>query len=244
MLVDKKFIIEKIKELAKENGGTAPGMNTFEKVTGIPTSKWRGKFWVTWNEAVLEAGLTPNSLNESFSDDFLLTSLAELTIKLGKFPTYAHIRMEKKYNAAFPNFQAISRLGEHEERIERLRDFAERSAELKKVIPLLPPPSESNKNSRNRFSSSIQEGFVYLGVLKVGSQKRYKIGKTNLVNRRSSELSLQLPEKIELVHYIKTDDMTGIEKYWHHRFAEKNTNGEWFNLTTDDVKAFKLRKFM
>lgn len=244
LVIDKKFIIDKIKELAQENDGVAPGMNSFEKITGISVSKWRGKFWITWNDAIREAGLNPNNLNEAYSDEFLLKSLAELTIKLSRFPTYAHIRMEKKNNLKFPAYQAIARLGETEERIERLRSFAEENNAFAKVLSLLPKPLENIAPLKTKNPSRPDEGFVYLGVLKVGSQKRYKIGKTNLVSRRSSELSLQLPEKMELVHYIKTDDMTGIEKYWHNRFADKNTNGEWFNLSVDDVKVFKLRKFM
>jgi len=243
-VIDKKFILEKIKEIAQENDGAAPGMSSFEKITGIPVSKWRGKYWVTWNEAISEAGLNPNSLNEAYSDEFLLKSLAELTIKLGRIPTYAHFRMEKKNNPLYPSYNAIIRLGEADERVEKLRSFAEQNTSFTEVLSLLPNNSENPTPIKTNKSFPTDEGFVYLGVLKVGSQKRYKIGKTNLVSRRSSELSLQLPEKIELVHYIKTDDMTGIEKYWHNRFADKNTNGEWFNLSAEDVKAFKLRKFM
>ena len=83
-----------------------------------------------------------------------------------------------------------------------------------------------------------------MGMLKIDTKKCYKIGKTNLVERRNAELSLQLPAKLELVHYIKTDDMSGIEAYWHRRFADKNTNGEWFDLSSDEVRTFKSRKFM
>ena len=80
-------------------------------------------------------------------------------------------------------------------------------------------------------------GYVYL--IKHGSRREYKIGKTFNPIRREGEISLQLPEKIEPIHYIKTDDPSGIEKYWHNRLADKRKEGEWFALTSVDVMAFK-----
>lgn len=87
-----------------------------------------------------------------------------------------------------------------------------------------------------------EETFGYVYLIKAG--KRYKIGKANSVDRRFSRLRIQLPERAELVHQITTDDPFGIEAYWHGRFHDKRSNGEWFSLTKQDIKAFKRRKFM
>src|SRR5205823_1144139 len=80
-------------------------------------------------------------------------------------------------------------------------------------------------------------GYVYL--LKHGTRREYKIGRTNNPLRREGELGIQLPEKCQPVHYIKTDDPEGVEAYWHRRFAGKRKEGEWFALSTQDVRAFK-----
>jgi hypothetical protein len=74
------------------------------------------------------------------------------------------------------------------------------------------------------------------------SGRYFKIGRTNSSGRRERELAIQLPEKAQRIHIIQTDDPIGIEGYWHQRFADRRQNGEWFELTTDDVRAFKRRR--
>jgi hypothetical protein len=52
-------------------------------------------------------------------------------------------------------------------------------------------------------------------------------------------LRIKLPEELVTVHTIKTDDPEGIERYWHERFRDKRKEGEWIELNTADIKAFK-----
>ncbi len=79
-------------------------------------------------------------------------------------------------------------------------------------------------------------GFVYLVR---GHPGEYKIGRTNLVDRRVPELGAISPVEQMLVHEIKTADPAGVEAYWHARFAGQRMRGEWFRLNAADVKAFK-----
>ena len=88
--------------------------------------------------------------------------------------------------------------------------------------------------------ADTQIGFVYLARM----GKYHKIGHTGSLGRREYELALQLPEKLRLIHSIRTDDPAGIEAYWHKRFEHKRAKGEWFELSAQDVLAFKRRTFM
>jgi hypothetical protein len=95
----------------------------------------------------------------------------------------------------------------------------------------------TSKVSKPAAPSTIT-GYVYL----MKSGRNFKVGRSNAVGRRHYEVALQLPEPVELVHQIATDDPEGIERYWHQRFADRRTNGEWFRLTSADVAAFKRRR--
>jgi hypothetical protein len=241
MAATKEAIISEIQRTASENGGVPLGQNTFERETGISTSSWRGKYWRNWGDAVRAAGFAANLKNAAYERSFLIISLARLTKQNGRFPTYADVRLERETNNSFPTHRPLTRLGTVAERVELVRRYANENHEYKDILDLL-PQTQGDGDTSSSESASTLDGFVYMGLLKVGREKRYKIGKTNLVERRRDQISIQLPEDLELIHAIKTDDATGIEAYWHHRFEAKKTKGEWFALSREDVQAFKRRK--
>lgn len=243
VVIEKDFIISEIQRTAKENGGMPLGSQRFEVETGITRGKWRGRYWRNWSDAISEAGFEPNRPNERTDDSYLIHRLAVLAQKLGFFPTYADVRLERQNDGTFPTHQLFNRLGGRDVRIGLLRDYAKSNDEFSGILDFLPEP-ETIIDTDAPSQNSLAEGFVYLALMQIGNQKRYKIGKAVLTARRIDQLSIQLPEELKLIHHIRTDDAFGIEAYWHKRFASKNTKGEWFSLSQDDVRAFKKRKFM
>jgi len=239
----KEQIILEIQRTASENGGTPLGKGAFIRETGMPSSFWHGK-WRNWGDALKDAGFAPNPPSVAHEQSFLILSLIRLTQKNKCFPTYADMLLERADDRSFPGYVSFARLGTVNERIELVRQYAKKHPEYSDVLEMLPNQGPDNEESSTDSTVTTEEGYVYMGLLKIGREKRYKIGKAVLVGRRTDQLSIQLPEDLELVHTIRTDDAYGIEAYWHKRFETKNTKGEWFALSREDVQAFKKRKFM
>lgn len=236
MSFSRDHILAELKRTASDNGGTALGSIRFAKATGIRESDWK-RYWPRFSDAQKAAGLTHNRKTPPIPDDAILEALARLTRDLGHRPTAAEIAIAKRSDPSVPSSDAYLRLGNFEEITQRLREFAAQRPEFSDIVALLPAPMSHDTKAPK---DSPFTGSVYM--LKSG--RHYKIGHSNATGRRERELAIQLPERAQVVHEIKTDDPTGIEKYWHGRFAEKRLNGEWFQLSPDDVSAFKRRKFM
>ncbi|MBI5163793.1 MAG: GIY-YIG nuclease family protein [Magnetospirillum sp.] len=239
MPISKQSILEEIKRTAESNGGTPLGRLKFATETGIKESDWK-KHWVRWNDAVREAGLAPNEQTVAYDDDFLIEQYVELIRELGHFPVSAELRMKAR-TSEFPSEKTLSRLGAKPQLAEKIAEYCAKRNGYEDVIAIcsvlmeggLQAPEESAT-----FDDAI--GFVYM--LKSG--KFYKVGRSKSFDRRERELAIQLPQRADTVHVIRTDDPVGIEAYWHKRFEAKRKNGEWFELSAVDVKAFKRRKFM
>lgn len=241
---DKAAVIVAIRRLAEENGGVPVGRERFVAETGFRASMWEGGFWLTWSDAVREAGYEPNVMqHRRQTDDDLLHQIATLTRTTGRYPTNAHMTMERRTNSDFPATGVIAtRLGTKAQQLAALREFIERTPEFADVADLLPAavdaPSVEPIDIEVEDTAQPVPGFVYL----VRSGKFHKIGRSNDHGRRAYEIGLQLPEKLEVVHTIETDDAVGIERYWHDRFRDRRRNGEWFMLSRTDVAAFKRRR--
>ena len=242
---DKELVIQAIQRLAEQNGGVPVGRDRFIAETGLPQSLWEGRIWLTWGDAVREAGYEANAMQRRrLTDDDLLRRLALLTRKAGRYPTNAHMTMERRVNAEFPaTGVVVDRLGAKAQQVTALRSFIERTPEFADVADLLPdvpddPAAKSGHADDDPDAVQPVPGFVYL----VRSGRYHKIGRSNDHGRRAYEIGLQLPEKLEMVHAIETDDAVGIERYWHQRFSDRRRNGEWFLLTKADVAAFKRRR--
>lgn len=239
--MNKEQILAEIRRTAKANGGTALGRARFEAETGIREHDWRGRFWARWSDALAEAGLQPNQLQQRYDEDQLLSKLTGEIRRLGRMPTVAELNLRRREDGTLPNPKVFERFGAKAAWPRKVADYCRERGNcadvLEIVTPLLVVEEQADVENAN---DSARYGFVYL--LKSG--RHYKIGHTLDVGRRRYDLAIQLPEAVSEEHVIRTDDPAGIEHYWHTRFAGRHKNGEWFELTRADVTAFKRRKFM
>ncbi len=152
------------------------------------------------------------------------------------------MQLERRFNTDFPSIGPIQRLGSKAALITSLLTYCQSQEgyedveQILKAIPARAEPKELSEQTDNK----LQYGYVYL----ILSARKYKIGYSKAALSRVSVVSNLSPEGGEIIHLIRTDDMRGIEAYWHNRFSEKRGNGEWFALSSSDIAAFKRRKFM
>lgn len=245
-MFSKSSIIAEIKRTAKDNKGKPLGVRRFQQETGIRTTDWEGKYWARWGDALQDAGFEPLTMQGPREEAELLSALVLLTRELGRFPVRNEIRMKRQEDITFPTDSSLRRrLGSKEEQLKKVANYAKQHefSDVEKLcIKELSQMTALQAAIESDDKEITKQSIEYVYLLKSGHF--YKVGRTNAVGRRKYELGIQLPEKAIEIHCIKTDDAIGIEKYWHERFKDRRKNGEWFELTRDDVAAFKRRKFM
>jgi len=231
------IIIGEIQRLAQENG-QAPGQKLFAAVTGIAQHQWRGRYWSKWGDALLEAGFEPNDWQGRLDSVEILRGVIRAVRHYGRLPAKSEIQLLRQSDSTLPTDNTIKRhFGRRDDLIAALTKLAAENAEFADILAILPTARPTTQAPRN--PSKTAEGYVYL--LKSGDF--YKVGRSDELERRVKEITVALPDKVTLIHSIRTDDPPGIEGYWHRRFFDRRANGEWFKLTASDVAAFRKRKF-
>ncbi len=234
-------IHQRIRELAAERGGHI-SFRDFLKEVG-QTEQWiRGQPWFPgWNSLLTELGLPtrrfePPQRNAADST----ASLVELVRRLGRWPTEDELRRERSLNDAIPSVGYIRKLRRSGELATLIAPYAESDPSNKILQGLAAEKRQDEDTVAVASTKDRVQGYVYM----LRSGRKYKIGKSTDPARRFREVRLELPDETVQVHAIATDDPTGIEAYWHRRFAGTRVrNTEFFTLDADDVRAFKLRKF-
>ena len=230
--ITKEQILSEIKRIA-DRDGRPPGRRTFERETGIRVSEWYATLFPRWGDAVRAAGYPPNEKNQKLPSEHVLRQYAEAVRHFGRIPTTAEIRIYGRTRTDFPSHTTFNNhFGNKAGLLAALEEWLTEETGFTDLIPLLPRPAKTPE------LRPAKQGYVYL--LKSGSH--YKIGRSAELERRVKEIRVTLPEEATLAHVIETDDPPGIEAYWHRRFAERRAAGEWFRLTSADVRAFKARK--
>lgn len=233
-MLTKEEILKEIHRTTKENGGVPLGRDRFVRETGI--TEWEfNKYWPRFSDLQKEAGLKPNSYNTAYDNEYVLDKYISLVREIKKIPTRGDFRFKRRNDPTFPNESVYERFGGKIEVVKKVLEYANEKG-FNDVVEFC--EAELKLNSRIEQSDDLNKdsiGSVYL----FRHGKYYKIGKTNDTVRRGNELKIQLPESLDLIHEIKTDDPSGIEAYWHRRFELKRKNGEWFDLNSSDIKAFK-----
>jgi len=235
--MDKEYILKEIDRTAKENKGIPLGRRKFEKETGIKYSDWWGKYWTKWNDALIEAGYPPNKLQSAYDETFLIELVIAFIREIGKFPTVGELRLKAHDSSSFPETTTIRRrLGGKSELANKLLVYCEGKPEYSDITDICREIATTLKEDSGHYSKESDTEFGYVYLMKSG--RFCKIGSSRNVERRNYDLGIKLPEDLKILHKIRTDDPTGIESYWHNRFSDKRKQGEWFDLSSEDISAY------
>lgn len=243
--MEKKYVLAEIRRTADENGGVPLGAKRFASETGIREGQWKGRFWARWGDALAEAGYAPNEWGQDrYDPEDVFAKLCAQIRDLGRMPTEAELEMRRRQDRSFPTPSVYKRaLGPKAAWSAKVAEFCGDRADWHDVLAIVAPLVSGVASPAEDEAETVDSqdyGVVYLAK----SGRHYKIGRSNDAGRRRYDIAIQLPDALNLVHEIRTDDPVGIERYWHQRFADKRANGEWFTLTGADVSVFKRRKFM
>ncbi len=232
--MSKARILEEIKRLAQANGGRAPSVAVFERESGISRNDWFPHLWLRWSDALSEAGYAANAMQAAYSKEFLVERFIAFVREIGHVPVKGEFLRKSKADNTFPNQTVFYQEGK-DGLLKRVVRYCEEHAGNDDIMALCRAELKESTATEVVKRTKVQTGFVYL----MRSGRHHKIGRTISVGSRERQLAIKIPVPPTTIHSIETDDPSGVEAYWHKRFAEKRGEGEWFDLNPDDINAFK-----
>lgn len=235
--MDKNHILAEIKRIASANSGKAPGKAVFERETGIAERDWFPDLWLRWSDALIEAGYPANEFQQAYSKVFLVEKYIALMRELGRIPVKGELLRKAKADKNFPNVKVFYSEGK-DGLLKRVIQYCHENTGYEDITSLCLADLQTSDVETTEKKKKVATGFVYL----MRSGRHYKIGHTVSVGSRERQLAIKIPVPPTTIHQIETDDPIGVEAYWHRRFADKRGEGEWFELSTQDIDAFKSWK--
>jgi hypothetical protein len=244
--MSKERLVELLRRIARENGGQPPGDPRFFRETKLTKNALWDVGIRSYGDLCELAGFPRNRFKQRKTPDQLFEPLAILTAKLQRFPDDTDRRMAHRQDATFPSQTAF---------LTAQREKGPLDHQLFEWCRLRPEHSLANEIVQSHLSWQSERpkrhkagravnGYIYL--MRYGSSGRdYKLGMTEQVSRRHTQIAGMSPYDVRLVHVIETDDPAGIERYWKRRFESKRLQDkdEIFRLLPEDVIAFKWRKY-
>lgn len=161
LVVEKAEVLDEIRRCAERKGGVPLGRERFREATGITQDDWLGRYWVRWGHAIREAGLEPNVLTQALDEDGVLTAFAELTRKLGRFPTHAERKMHRRTDPSFPSHGVFARFGNRSALAARMVAFCDDHDGWEDIRTIFEPLAEPSTVDEVE-SDSVVNGVVYL----------------------------------------------------------------------------------
>jgi len=180
-------------------------------------------------------------MQAAYGEPLIFDKTVELIRKLGRFPAISDFLMARRHDSEFPSEKVFRRFGSKEQLAARIAEYCREKPGHDNVVGWCAERSSARRKAAEEGTrppdreEKVAMGFVYL----MKSGRHYKIGRTVSVGSRERQLAIKIPIPPTTVHTIETDDPPGVEAYWHRRFAEKRGEGEWFDLSPIDRKAFK-----
>ena len=118
--VTKDEILAEIRRQGKLAGGSL-GKRAFFNAVRVSEKGVIGVYWATWNAAVEEAGLVPQTFSVARADDnVMLEALAHFVQRLGRWPTQNDLLLERRRSVSFPSPMVFRRLSKAEPLSRRL----------------------------------------------------------------------------------------------------------------------------